>query len=284
VQGRLISIVAAALLAGCAESPPPPLSVAPQTSLPGRFDAAQSGSIAGDIVWVGPIPAVASFRSIPEPFTDQPPPPARDYANPNVPLIDPTSRGVGSAVVYLRKVDPERSRAWDHAPVRVELRDQRIDVMQGETRRSAGFVRTGDSVEVVSRDHLYHSIQGRGASFFARALPKPDMGRTRRLTTAGVVELQSGAGYFWMRGYLFVADHPYHVHGDAQGRFLLRDVPTGEYEIVAWHPDWRVAQTLRNPDSVRIMQVTYRKPIEVSRRVVVEPGKTTKTRLELSER
>ena len=111
MQGRLYSIAcAAALLAGCAESPPsPPLSVAPQTALGTRFDFQKSGSIAGDVVWVGAIPGVLPFRSVPEPFSDQPPPPARDYANPNAPIIDPTSNAVGSAVVFLRKVDPERS-------------------------------------------------------------------------------------------------------------------------------------------------------------------------------
>jgi hypothetical protein len=275
----------AALLAGCAETPPPPpLAIAPRTKIGGQFDPAKCGSVAGQVVWVGDIPSVAPFRPIPEPFTDQPPPPARDYASPNAPRIDPVTRTVGSAVVFLRKVDPERSRPWDHAPVRVELRDQRIDVMQGETRASVGFVRTGDDIEFVSRDRVFHSIQGRGASFFARILPKPDAAGTRRLTTPGVVELQSGAGYFWMRGYLFVADHPYYGHGDAEGKFELKDVPAGEYEVVAWHPDWRVVATLRNPDSARVQQVTYRKPLEASRRVVVEAGKTVGVRLELSAR
>jgi hypothetical protein len=285
VQGRLIPIVVAAFLAGCAETPTPPLvTIAHRPPLGERFDAAKCGAIAGEVVWAGDLPSVPPFRSIPEPFTDQPPPPPRDFANPNAPRIDPLTRTVGSAVVFLRKVDPERSRPWDHPPVRVELRDQRVEVVQGEARASVGFVRTGDDVEFVSRDRLFHSIQARGASFFARSLTKPDAPGTRRLTTPGVVELQSGAGYFWMRGYLFVVDHPYHVHGDAQGRFLLKDVPAGEYEIVAWHADWRVAETRYNPDSARIMQVTYRKPIEVSQRVVVEPAKTTKTRLELSAR
>lgn len=284
MQRRLFPIIAV-LLAGCGETPPPPpLAIAPRTNIGGQFDPANCGSIAGEVMWVGDIPSVAPFRSIPEPFTDQPPPPARDFANPNAPLIDPVTRTVGSAVVFLRKVDPERSRPWNHSPVLVELRDQRIDVMQGETRASVGFVRTGDDIEFASRDRKFHSIQGRGASFFARALPKRDAVATRRLTTPGVVELQSGAGYFWMRGYLFVADHPYYVRGDAEGKFRLTDVPAGEYEVVAWHPDWRVAATFRNPDSARVQQVTYRRQLEASRRVVVESGKTAGVKLELSAR
>ena len=285
MQVRLFSIAcAAALFAGCAESPPsPPLSVAAQTPLGSRFDAAKSGGIAGEVVWVGAIPTIPAFRSVPEPFSDQPPP-AQDYANPNAPVIDPASNAVASAVVFLRTVDPERSRAWDLEPARVELRDQRVEVFQGTHRGRVGFVRVGDAVEIVSRDRLFHSIQGRGASFFARSMPTPDEIRTRRLSTPGVVELQSGAGYFWMRGYLLVAEHPYHAHADARGRFLLKDVPAGEYDLVAWHPDWRVTRSIRNPDSARVQQVMYREPIQASRRVVVEAGKTTETRLELSAR
>ncbi len=287
MQGRLFSIACVvAVFSGCAESPPsPPLSVAAQPPLGKGFDSAKSGSIAGDVDWVGAVvPRVAPFRSIPTPFSDQPPMPARDYANPNSPVIDPASGAVGSAVVFLRSVDPERSRPWDLEPARVELVDQRIEVHQGTHRGPVGFVRVGDAIEIVSRDSLFHSIQGRGASFFARTMPTPDEVRTRTLSKPGVVELQSGAGYFWMRGYLLVADHPYHVHADARGKFLLKDVPAGEYDLVAWHPDWRVSRSVRNPDSARIQQVTYREPIQASRRVVVEAGKTTSSRLELSSR
>jgi hypothetical protein len=43
-----------------------------------------------------------------------------------------------------------------------------------------------------------------------------------------------------MNAEMHVVSHPYHTVTDESGRFRLTDVPPGEYEIVAWHEDWKV--------------------------------------------
>jgi hypothetical protein len=87
----------------------------------------------------------------------------------------------------------------------------------------------------------------------------------------GLVELRSGTGHFWLRAYLFVDHHPYYTHTDESGRFTFSDVPPGTYEVVAWHPEWRVARIERQPDSQHIMQVYYRQPLESKQTVTVSP-------------
>ena len=84
-----------------------------------------------------------------------------------------------------------------------------------------------------------------------------------------------------MRGYLLVAAHPYYTPVDERGRFTLKDVPAGTYELVAWHPNWRVTGQTRNPDSARVQQVTYRSPLEGTMLVTVEAGKATMAKVEL---
>lgn len=291
VQGRFSGLMLAlALLAGCDEKPTPPAgSPGPRADAARDFEGGTTGGIAGQVSWSGPRPVVAPFRSIENPLTDQAPPPARDWANPNVPVID-SAGGVGSAVVFLRGVDPRRGRAWDHAPVRVEFRQHRLHVVQGGKERSIGVVRAGDEIEMVSRQEVYHVLQGRGADFFARAFPLPDQVRRRRLPTSGgsetarapgVVELLSGAGHFWMRGYLLVDEHPYYAFCDPQGRFSLDRVPPGEYDLVAWHPSWQVVRQERHPEFVRVQQVRFATPLERVSKVRVETGKVTPARLEL---
>ena len=39
----------------------------------------------------------------------------------------------------------------------------------------------------------------------------------------------------WMSGYVGVVDHPFYVVTGAEGHFVLKDVPTGEYVIEVWH-------------------------------------------------
>src|SRR6266542_3913967 len=80
--------------------------------------------------------------------------------NPNAPAVNPDSRGVANAVVFLRGLDPARVRPWDLPPVCVEQRGHRLHVLQGEADARVGFVRQGDAVELVSREPVFHALRG----------------------------------------------------------------------------------------------------------------------------
>jgi hypothetical protein len=273
-------------MGGCDDAPAPSPPAAPPAPVKGGrlFDPARAGEIRGEVLWRGPRPAVGPFRSIPEPLTDQPPPPPREWPNPNEPVIEAKTGGMAGALVWLKDIDVEVSRPWDLPKVRVELRDQQFHVIQGKREGRIGFVRAGDGVELVSRDGVFHSVQARGLTFFTRngranafftcTLPEPDQVRARRLEFPEIVELSSGCGYFWMRAYLLVSPHPHVALTDGRGRFTLPGVPPGEYEVVAWHPSWRVARTERNPDNARVQQVRFEPPLESRKGVRVEPGRT----------
>ena len=96
-----------------------------------------------------------------------------------------------------------------------------------------------------------------------------------------MVELLSGAGYHWMRAYLHVSAHPYLARTDDAGRFRLAQVPAGTYDVVVWHPDWRVQSEERNPDLFRVQQVRFGPPLEEVWPVAVTPGRVTGVELEL---
>jgi hypothetical protein len=102
-----------------------------------------------------------------------------------------------------------------------------------------------------------------------------------RVKDSEVVELASAAGYFWMRAYLLVSDHPYLAHTDEQGGFTLNDVPAGSYEIVAWHPDYRISAMERNPDTLRVQRVYFRPPLTSRKSITVAPGQTLMVELSL---
>ena len=279
---RHACLLVLALLAGCDEPAAPPVAdTAPRPEIGQRFDAKSTGRVAGRVVWTGPRPVVPPLRSIIDPLTDQPPPPPRDWANPNAPVIADDG-GVASAVVFLRGIDVARSKPWHYDPVSVELADHRFVIHQGKNKARVGFARAGDRVEFVSRQPLLHVAQARGAGFFSLTLPEPDRPRARPLTTPGVVELTSGAGFFWMRAYLHVDHHPYYALTDEKGQFQLDDVPDGDYEVVAWHPNWRIAREERNPDSARVQQARFAERLALTRRARVEPGAASRLDLDLS--
>ena len=162
----------------------------------------------------------------------------RSAKNPNRPQIDPKSRAVADAVVFLRGIEPSAGRPWDLPAVRVEVGDGQIAVVQGQHRGGAGFVRRGDVVTFCSTEHCYHVVRGRGDAFFGVTLPEPDRPAKRTVTKPGRIDLSSGTGLYWAQANLFVADHPYLKVTDSDGRFTLDRVPAGNAELVIRLPNW----------------------------------------------
>jgi hypothetical protein len=154
--------------------------------------------------------------------------------------------------------------------------------LQGVGASRRGFVRTGDTVEIVSKQSVFHALRATGAAFFTLAFPDPDQPLARRLERPGVVELSSGAEYYWMRAYLFVDDHPYYARTDEAGRFELKDVPAGRHRMICWFPDWRLEHHERNPETGQVMRWKFRPPIEVVEEVAVRAGQASEAAYVLS--
>src|SRR5262245_41285325 len=112
----LWSLLLVALAAGCQADSTPATDHAPKVhgnDLGREFDASSSGDIVGMVRWHGAKPVVPPLRifTVPGLGKDE-----RERPNPHAPRID-AGGGVADAVVFLRHVDPEKSKPWDHEPV-----------------------------------------------------------------------------------------------------------------------------------------------------------------------
>lgn len=253
-----------------------------ETSTAGSlFREAETGTLEGQVRWVGALPDAPPFEARANLFLQENRVDRLRVANPNAPTIESSEQGVGDAVVFLRGVDPARARAWHLPPVRVVLDDYRIQVRQGTGNSRTGFVRRGDEIEMVSLQERFHSLHASGAAFFTLPMPDANQPRTRRLHRCGIVELSSAAGYYWMRAYLFVSDHPYCTHTDAQGRFRFEQVPAGTYEVVCWLPNWREIRHDRDPETCLITRMTLAPPVEISHKVALTANETKSAQLEV---
>lgn len=281
---RTVMFVMFAGSAGCGTQAAPlyPLAEkpAPPPALASRYDSTATGTIHGRVVWNAPLPASTSFRDagvIPGSFAL-----GSDALNRLVPRVDGKNNGLAGAVIFLRKVDPERSRPWDLPPVRVVMKSRFITAEQ-DGEHLVGFVRAGDSIEMMSRDEQLESLRARGAAFFTLAFPKSSKPIRRVLPEAGIVELSSAVAHFWARSWLFVVEHPYYVRTDESGSFQLDRVPDGTYELVCWLPDWRVERFERDPETFTIARLWFRKPLEKSMAVRVERGQINQVDFAIAE-
>jgi hypothetical protein len=271
--GACLFFVSLIPMCGCHDARPQPAELDRKISLAAgrQYDPQIAGSIRGRVVWQGALPSIAPIRGNVTTSLYQHDHIVRE--NPNRPVVDAGSLGVGNAVVFLRKVDPDRCKAWDHERVRIEQCDLEIRIHQGAGGR-IGFMRVGDAIEVVSRDKHYHALRGRGAAVFTLPLVDPDKPTFRTLNRTGLVELSSGAGYPWMHAYLFVVDHPYLARTNASGEFALTEVPPGSYEVVCWVPNWHTARQERNLETGHVERVFFAPPAELTRPVDLAANET----------
>jgi len=120
---------------------------------------------------------------------------------------------------------------------------------------SVGFV--GGIYRIINRDPILHTIQLKlelsyhkevskrplpdGATVYNLALPKQDMEITRPIKwfhryteKTGFLRVTSNA-HPWMRGFIFVFDHPYAAVTDEAGSFVISNIPSGRYTLKIWH-------------------------------------------------
>ena len=253
----------ALVLGGCSVPAPPPAPDPPaRPGLAARHDPSRCGVIHVRVVWAGPVPVVSPLLGAV--------PAGEGYGwvsrpNPFAPVVDTPTGGLAHVLVYLNRVDPAAGKPWDIPPVTLTARDFGWPVR-------AAVVRTGDALTVASADSELHAVRGRGADFFT--LPLVETGRPtwRVLTKPGVVELSSGAGYYWLACDLFVTDTPYAAVTAADGTATLSGVPAGAYDIACRVRDWHAAAAERDPETGLTFRQSYRPAVVATGRVVVPPG------------
>jgi hypothetical protein len=120
---------------------------------------------------------------------------------------------------------------------------------------SVGFV--GGKFVFKNQDDILHTLQlklwleyqrlasGRplkdGATIYNIAFPtrdkqieKPIKEYYRYHTDTGFIRVTSNSDP-WMRGFVYVFDHPYAAVTDGKGEFVLEDLPPGDYTLNVWH-------------------------------------------------
>jgi hypothetical protein len=233
------------------------------------FDAADCGIVTGQVHWQGDVPPSETIQA----WLCAEGGPRVTTTNLLIPQV--RHSGVCGAVVFLRGVDPRRARPWPHSQVAVIQRDYQIRIEQGDELSQVGFVRRGNSIDMAARDPVFYSLHLSGAAFATLPFPDPDVVRRKQLDRNGIVELSSAAGHYWARAYLFVDDHSYYTRTEADGRFILHDVPEGDYDLVCWLPGWRPISHTRDPESALITRQVFEPAIEVVQPISVQPQKTS---------
>jgi len=87
-----------------------------------------------------------------------------------------------------------------------------------------------------------------GASIYNLALPqkglevrKPIKKWHRYTDDTGFIQVRSNT-HNWIRGYIFIFDHPYAAVTDEKGTFVMGNLPPGEYVLKVWHEGFGIKE------------------------------------------
>lgn len=99
---------------------------------------------------------------------------------------------------------------------------------------SVGF--KGNEYTTINSDEMFHNIHTYlgDRTMYNIGLSNKDSSATKRIGKTGIMEMTCDA-HPWMRGYAYLLDHPYATVTNENGEFVIKDIPPGVYNIVAWH-------------------------------------------------
>ena len=93
----------------------------------------------------------------------------------------------------------------------------------------------GTSVRFPNHDQIHHHVYSFSPTkTFELPLYKGEEAPEVVFDKVGVVKIACNI-HDWMSGIILVLPSPHFAVTDAEGRFVLENLPTGEYTLVAWH-------------------------------------------------
>jgi len=183
---------------------------------PGPLDAQGPGTIAGTITT-----AAGTLAPLRVTFDQK----VCGNELPDDAIVRGRSGGLANAVITLVGVKAKGATA---APA--ILNEKCRFVPRVQVARPQATITTTSSDAVL---HTTNAQRADGKTLFNIALPVPGMKISKPAGDAGVLRISCNT-HPWMHGWVVVTDEMSAVTG-ADGKFTIRDVPPGAYELRIWH-------------------------------------------------
>lgn len=140
------------------------------------------------------------------------------------------THGPGGAVIVLRRTDGPTPKPRATRVKAVVQKDKRF-------MPHVLAIPVGATVEFRNEDDLFHNVFSLSKpNDFDLGLYKSGAQREQVFATPGPVHLLCNI-HASMNGWLYVSDSPWFAQADAQGKFSVKNVPPGQYELEVWH-EW----------------------------------------------
>ncbi len=174
-------------------------------------------------------------------------------------VVDAHGKGIAAAVVFVQSPSAE-PRARSH----------RVTMDQVDKTFVPGLLAivAGTRVNFPNRDQIHHHVYSFSRTkSFELPLYKGTDAPPVLFDKPGVVKVACNI-HDWMSAIILVLPTPHFAVTDANGAFMLPDLPAGTYELVAWHERSRLkveSTAQRVTLAAQIPEVTFTLPLAPER-------------------
>jgi plastocyanin len=123
----------------------------------------------------------------------------------------------------------------------------------------------GQEFLIKNSDPTLHNIHGmpKVNNEFNFAMPKVVKEKTIKLEKSENAFKIKCDVHPWMNAYIQVFDHPYFAVTDGNGTFKIENIPSGEYEVIAWQEKFKdktLSATVKIGDDTTSQNFTFKRP------------------------
>jgi hypothetical protein len=116
-------------------------------------------------------------------------------------------------------------------------------------------ITVGDTVKFLNHDNVDHNVFTPDGEAYNLGTFKANETRSHTFTKEGTYT-QLCSVHPEMLAYIFVGDNPYAAAVDKTGKFTIKNVPPGTYQIAVWNPKLKAAE--------QSVTVAAGKPVEIN--------------------
>ena len=154
----------------------------------------------------------------------------RDFCGPSVAnesLLVNSDGGVQNTVIVLQPTDRQ---------ARIQPASIVLDNRNCAFTPHVQVAPLGSELRLKNSDPILHTVHARlgTETLFNVGLPRWRQ-VTKSLTRSGVIRINCDVLHTWMSAAIVVTQSPYYAVTDRRGRFVIEQLPAGEYEMETWH-------------------------------------------------
>src|SRR5262245_27038160 len=166
-------------------------------------------------------------------------------------LIDPETRGVINAVVWLRPDSDDYKTAFPADQIHPDLAaakplDRTVRTTADGFAPRVTAARAGERLLFSNPSPVGFNVRyqravpanvpmGWEAGEFNVLLPPGKSHTTKPLPALRAADAVSDVIHPWVQGYVWAFDHPYFAVTDEKGNFEIKNAPAGRWRVVVWH-------------------------------------------------